>query len=114
MNENSKPTTSAKIETASDRVRPPRPEYRPGDPKVSHGYAGGGGGERDREPVATERVDSDRKTYWIDLMQNERGCFVRLSEKCGHHRDTVRIEADKLPEIIAALERLQGEYEARC
>ena len=55
------------------------------------------------ELLHTEKILADRKTFYLDLKQNERGMVVKITEDVGGNRDTVMIPAEILGDFIAAL-----------
>lgn len=61
-------------------------------------------------PIASEKIASDRKVFFIDLKENDRGRFLKITEDVSGRRDTIMVPMDALPDFVAALERLI-EYE---
>jgi hypothetical protein len=51
----------------------------------------------------TEKILSDRKTFFLDLKQNSRGMVVKITEDVGGNRDTIMVPAEILGDFIAAL-----------
>jgi len=51
----------------------------------------------------TEKILSDRKTFFLDLKQNNRGMVVKITEDVGGNRDTIMVPAEILGDFIAAL-----------
>jgi hypothetical protein len=64
------------------------------------------------QPLASERIDIERKTFFIDLKENARGRFLKITEDVGGRRDTIMLPIPALREFIEALDRL-GEYETK-
>jgi hypothetical protein len=62
-------------------------------------------------PIASEKIISDRKLFFIDLKENNRGRFLKVTEDVSGRRDTIMIPVAILSEFIAALSRIQ-EFEA--
>ena len=62
-------------------------------------------------PIASEKIETDRKTFFIDLKENSRGRFLKITEDVGGRRDTIMMPIPALPEFLEALQRLQ-EFES--
>ena len=58
------------------------------------------------EPLHTEKIFSDRKTFFIDLKVNNRGKFLKITEDVRGHRDTIMVPAETLAEFIDALQNV--------
>jgi len=61
----------------------------------------------DNYPIHTEKIISDRKTFFLDLKENERGLFVRITEDVRGRRDTIIVPAEVLDEFIEALQQIR-------
>lgn len=59
-------------------------------------------GRRD-EPLHTEKIVTDRKTFFLDLKENDRGRFVKVTEDVRGRRDTIMIPEECLDDFIDAL-----------
>lgn len=57
-------------------------------------------------PIASEKVISDRKTFFIDLKENNRGRFLKITEDVGGRRDTIILPVSALSEFVAALQQI--------
>ena len=57
-------------------------------------------------PIASEKIASDRKVFFIDLKENDRGRFLKITEDVGGRRDTIMLPADAFKDFVEALERL--------
>ena len=57
----------------------------------------------DSDLLHTEKILSDRKTFFLDLKQNARGMVVKITEDVGGNRDTIMVPAEILGDFIAAL-----------
>lgn len=66
--------------------------------------------ERYDEPLHTEKIITDRKIYFIDLKENARGKFVKITEDVRGRRDTILLPCEALEEFIAALQNIQQSY----
>lgn len=64
------------------------------------------------EPIATEKVTIDRKVFFLDLKENQRGRFLKITEDVGGRRDTVMLPAGAFKDFLEALTRLV-EYESK-
>lgn len=51
----------------------------------------------------TEKILSDRKTFFLDLKKNARGMVVKITEDVSGNRDTIMVPAEILGDFIAAL-----------
>ena len=57
-------------------------------------------------PLASEKVVIDRKIFFLDLMENNRGRFMRITEDVGGRRDRIMLPAEAFNDFADALERL--------
>ena len=64
------------------------------------------------EPIASEKVTIDRKVFFIDLKENQRGRFMKITEDVGGRRDTIMLPAAAFKDFLEALQRLV-EYESK-
>ena len=64
------------------------------------------------EPIATEKVTIDRKVFFLDLKENQRGRFLKITEDVGGRRDTVMVPAAAFQDFLEAFARLV-EYESK-
>jgi hypothetical protein len=62
-------------------------------------------------PLATEKITVDRKIFFIDLKENQRGRFLKITEDVAGRRDTIMVPAGILQEFLESLRRL-ADYEA--
>ena len=58
------------------------------------------------DPLASEKIQVDRKIFFLDLKENQRGRFLKITEDVGGRRDTIMLPTSALPEFVAALTRL--------
>ncbi|HEV7401452.1 MAG TPA: DNA-binding protein [Chthoniobacteraceae bacterium] len=63
-------------------------------------------------PIASEKIISDRKIFFIDLKENNRGRFLKITEDVAGRRDTIMLPIPVLAEFIEALTRI-GEFESK-
>lgn len=65
------------------------------------------------ELIASERVVSTRKTFFLDLKENFRGRFLKITEDVDGNRDTIVIPVEALGAIEESLSRLINENDRR-
>jgi len=66
-------------------------------------YQGGGAHS---QPLYTEKIFSDRKIFFMDLKQNDRGRFVKITEDVRGRRDTIMVPVEALGDFLDALNRV--------
>ncbi len=59
-----------------------------------------------QEPIVTERIAIGRKVFFLDLKENQRGRFVKITEDVQGHRDTIMMPAEGLRAFVSALGRI--------
>lgn len=64
------------------------------------------------DPIASEKITFERKLFFLDLKENQRGRFLKITEDVGGRRDTVMLPAGAFKEFLEALQRLI-EFEGR-
>jgi hypothetical protein len=62
--------------------------------------------QRADDPLASEKVQVDRKIFFLDLKENQRGRFLKITEDVSGRRDTIMLPASGFQDFINALERL--------
>lgn len=67
------------------------------------------GGEQ-HHPLYTEKIFSERKVFFMDLKENDRGRFLKITEDVRGRRDTIMLPVESLNEFIEALHRIE-DYE---
>lgn len=60
------------------------------------------------EELANERLETKRKTFFIDLKRNERGLFIKISERSGGRRSTVMIPYEYIEEFMGKIQTLRS------
>lgn len=55
----------------------------------------------------TEKIIADRKTFYLDLLENARGKVVKITEEVSGNRDTIMVPAEILNDFIEALTDIQ-------
>ena len=63
-------------------------------------------------PIASEKITNERKIFFLDLKENQRGRFLKITEDVGGRRDTIMLPAEAFKDFVEALERLI-EFEAK-
>jgi len=61
---------------------------------------------RTDDPLASEKIQVDRKIFFLDLKENQRGRFLKITEDVGGRRDTIMLPASALHEFLEALTRI--------
>ena len=54
----------------------------------------------------SEKIVGDRKTFFLDLRQNERGRFIKITEEVRGNRDTIMLPMESALEFSDALQRI--------
>ena len=62
----------------------------------------------DSDLLHTEKILADRKVFYLDLKENQRGKVVKITEDVGGNRDTIMVPAEILGDFIAALVDIQA------
>jgi PurA ssDNA and RNA-binding protein len=57
-------------------------------------------------PIASEKVAFERKIFFLDLKENQRGRFLKITEDVGGRRDTIMLPAEAFKDFVEALGRL--------
>jgi hypothetical protein len=57
----------------------------------------------EQDILHTEKIISDRKTFFLDLKENRRGQVVKITEDVGGNRDTIMVPTEILGDFIDAL-----------
>ena len=58
------------------------------------------------QPLASEKLATDRKLFFLDLKENERGRFIKITEDVGGRRDTVMLPIAAAGDFLEMLGRL--------
>jgi hypothetical protein len=64
------------------------------------------GDRQGSEPLASEKISIERKIFFLDLKENNRGRFLKITEDVGGRRDTIMLPAAAFTEFSDALTRL--------
>lgn len=62
----------------------------------------------DQEELANERLETKRKTFFLDLKRNERGLFIKISERSGGRRSTVMVPYENVDEFLTKIQALRA------
>jgi hypothetical protein len=57
-------------------------------------------------PLHTEKIVTDRKIFFLDLKENDRGRFVKITEDVRGRRDTIMLPIESLEDFIDALQQI--------
>lgn len=57
--------------------------------------------------LKSEKVAVERKIFFFDLKENERGRFLRITEDVNGRRDTIIVPVSGLGDFIKALNSIQ-------
>jgi hypothetical protein len=64
------------------------------------------GNKAGTEPLATEKVVIERKVFFLDLKENQRGRFLKITEDVGGRRDTIMLPAAAFRDFAMAFASL--------
>ncbi len=59
------------------------------------------------ELLHTEKIISDRKVFYLDLKENQRGKVIKITEDVSGNRDTIMVPAEIIDDFIGALEDIR-------
>lgn len=66
----------------------------------------------DNYPIHTEKIVAERKIFFLDLKENDRGQFVKITEDVRGRRDTIMVPAETLDDFIEALQAIREAAES--
>ena len=58
------------------------------------------------DSLASEKIQVDRKVFFLDLKENQRGRFLKITEDVSGRRDTIMLPASGFQPFIEALHRI--------
>jgi PurA ssDNA and RNA-binding protein len=58
------------------------------------------------DSLASEKIQVDRKVFFLDLKENQRGRFLKITEDVSGRRDTIMVPASGFQSFIEALHRI--------
>jgi len=56
------------------------------------------------EELHSRKIQVERKLFFLDMKENQRGKFLKITEDVNGRRDTIIIPASGLPEILEAID----------
>jgi hypothetical protein len=59
---------------------------------------------RGAPPLHSEKIVGERKTFFLDLKENDRGRFIKITEDVRGRRDTIMLPMEHAEEFIQALQ----------
>ena len=62
--------------------------------------------QRGVPPLHSEKVVGERKIFFLDLKENERGRFIRITEDVRGRRDTIMLPMENADEFMEAMQRI--------
>ncbi len=62
--------------------------------------------------IATKELQVERKHFYIEFRENERGQFLRITEEAHGRRNTIIIPSTGLDEFLDTLEEVLGAADA--
>jgi hypothetical protein len=57
-------------------------------------------------PLHSEKIVTDRKIFFLDLKQNDRGSFIKITEDVRGRRDTIILPMEAAQEFMDAMMRI--------
>lgn len=73
---------------------------------------GFGGEQQDQQqqrgipPLHSEKIVGERKIFFLDLKENDRGRFIRITEDVRGRRDTIMLPMENAEDFMDALQRI--------
>lgn len=64
------------------------------------------------EPLASEKITIDRKVFFLDLKENARGRFLKITEDVGGRRETIMLPSAAFRDFLESLARIV-EFESK-
>ena len=61
---------------------------------------------RGAPPMHSEKIVSDRKIFFLDLKENDRGRFIKITEDVRGRRDTIMLPLEAAEEFLDAIQRI--------
>ena len=62
--------------------------------------------QRSHSALHSEKIISERKIFFLDLKENERGRFIKITEDVRGRRDTIMLPIDVANDFAEALDRV--------
>lgn len=57
-------------------------------------------------PLHSEKIIGERKIFFLDLKENDRGRFIKITEDVRGRRDTIMLPMEQAEEFSEALQRI--------
>jgi PurA-like ssDNA and RNA-binding protein len=57
-------------------------------------------------PLHSEKIVGERKIFFLDLKENDRGRFIKITEDVRGRRDTIMLPMEQAEEFADALQRV--------
>lgn len=64
------------------------------------------GEERRHDALHSEKIVTDRKIFFLDLKENDRGRFIKITEDVRGRRDTIMLPMETAEDFLDALHRI--------
>ena len=61
---------------------------------------------RGAPPLHSEKIVGERKVFFMDLKENDRGRFIKITEDVRGRRDTIVVPMEVMEEFVDALSRI--------
>jgi hypothetical protein len=61
---------------------------------------------RGNPPLHSEKILTERKIFFLDLKENERGRVIKITEDVRGRRDTIMLPLEAAEEFLDALQRI--------
>lgn len=62
--------------------------------------------KRANPPLHSEKIMTDRKIFFLDLKENDRGRVIKITEDVRGRRDTIMVPLEAAEEFLDALQRI--------
>ena len=62
--------------------------------------------ENPHQPLASEQIKTDRKKFFLDLKENDRGRVLKITEDVGGRRDTIMVPMEAARDLADCISRL--------
>ncbi len=62
--------------------------------------------KRGKPPLHSEKIVTERKIFFLDLKENERGRVIKITEDVRGRRDTIMLPLEAAEEFLDALQRM--------
>jgi hypothetical protein len=62
--------------------------------------------KRGSPPLHSEKIMTDRKIFFLDLKENDRGRVIKITEDVRGRRDTIMVPLEAAEEFLDALQRI--------